>query len=75
MYADDNQVYIVFKLKTPHEVIDIINECISDLRTWMIINKLNINDDIFYIFYFLTSLSFVVLQSKAMFIICHLLQS
>ena len=75
MYADDTQVYIAFKLKTPHEFIDTINESISDLRTWMINNKLNINDDIFYIFYFLTSLSVVFLQSKAMFIICYLLQS
>ena len=33
MYADDTQVYIAFKLKTPHEAVDTINECISDLRT------------------------------------------
>ena len=44
MYADDTQVYISFKLKTPHEAVDTINECISDLRTWMINHKLKIND-------------------------------
>ena len=36
-YADDTQVYISFKLKTPHEAVDTINECFCDLRTWMII--------------------------------------
>ena len=44
MYADDTQVYISFKLKTPHEAVDTINECIFDLRTWMINYKLKIND-------------------------------
>ena len=43
MYADDTQVYISFKLKTPHEAVDSINECISDLRTWMINHSLKIN--------------------------------
>ena len=37
----NTQVYIAFKSKTPHEAVDTINECISDLRTWM---KLKIND-------------------------------
>ena len=46
MYADDTQVYISFKLKTPHEAEDTINECISDLRTWMNNYKLKINDSI-----------------------------
>ena len=44
MYADDTQVYISFKLKTPHEAVDTINECFSDQRTWMINHKLKIND-------------------------------
>ena len=44
MYADDTKVYISFKLKTPYEAEDIFNECISDLRTWMINHKLKIND-------------------------------
>ena len=36
----------LFKLKTPHEAVDTINECtcISDLRTWRINHKLKIND-------------------------------
>ena len=45
MYADDTQLYISFKLKTPHEAVDTINECIrSDLQTWMINHKLKINN-------------------------------
>ena len=36
--------HIAFKLKIPHEAVDTINECISDLRTWMINHKLKIND-------------------------------
>ena len=44
MYADNTQVYISFKLKTPHKAVDIINECFSDLRTWMINHKFKIND-------------------------------
>ena len=35
---------ISFKLKTPHEAVVTINECTSDLRTWMINHKLKIND-------------------------------
>ena len=44
MYADDTQVYISFKFQTPHEAVDTINKCISDLRTWMINHKLKIID-------------------------------
>ena len=44
IYAEDPQVYITFKVKTPHEAIDTISECISYLRTWMINHKLKIND-------------------------------
>ena len=44
MYAEDSQVYIAFKVKTPHEAIDTISECISYLRTWMINHKLKITD-------------------------------
>ena len=32
------------RLNDPHFVIDNINKCISDLRTWMITNRLKIND-------------------------------
>ena len=43
-YADDTQIYMSFKLNDPQLAIDNINKCISDLRTWMITNRLKIND-------------------------------
>ena len=44
MYADDTQLYVSFDVSNPSIAIDKINLCISDLRTWMIKNKLMIND-------------------------------
>ena len=43
-YADDPQLYVSFDLSNPNVTLDRINLCISDLRIWMIRNKLNIND-------------------------------
>ena len=45
IYADDTQLYCSFDLKSPSETISSISACISDIRTWMIRNKLKINDD------------------------------
>ena len=42
--ADDTQLYISFHLSDPTIAIDKVNNCISDIRTWMIQNKLKIND-------------------------------
>ena len=44
IYADDTQLYISFDLSDPSVAIDEINKCISDIRAWMIQNKLKIND-------------------------------
>ena len=44
IYADDTQLYISFDLSDPSIAIDKVNKCISDIRTWMIKNKLKIND-------------------------------
>jgi hypothetical protein len=45
IYADDTQLYCSFDLTSPLETISKISACISDIRTWMIRNKLKINDD------------------------------
>ena len=45
IYADDTQLYCSFALDSPDEVLSKISACISDIRTWMITNKLKINDD------------------------------
>ena len=43
VYADDTQLYISFKCKQPLESISKVNSCLSDIRRWMITNKLKIN--------------------------------
>ena len=44
IYADDTQLYITFDLSDPIVALEKINLCISGIRTWMIKNKLKIND-------------------------------
>ena len=43
--ADDIQLYCFFKTNSLNEVFQRVTKCISDIRSWMIINKLKINDD------------------------------
>ena len=47
-YADDNQLYISFKPsldgKNEQEAVAKLNECIKDVRKWMLQHKLKIND-------------------------------
>ena len=40
VYADDTQLYISFKCKQLLEAISKVNSCLSDIRRWMITNKL-----------------------------------
>ena len=44
IYADDTQLYISFKCKDPLVSLTKLNMCISDIRVWIIQNKLKIND-------------------------------
>ena len=44
MYVDDTQLYISFKSKEPLEYLEKLNSCISDIRVWIIKQKLKIND-------------------------------
>ena len=44
IYADDTQLHIQFGLSDPSTALEKNILCISDLRTWMIKNKLKIND-------------------------------
>ena len=44
LYADGTELYIAFDLSDLSIAIDKINLCISDIRTWVIKNKLKIND-------------------------------
>ena len=40
VYADDTQLYISFKCEQPLEAISKLNSCLTDIRRWMITNKL-----------------------------------
>ena len=44
IYAADTQLYVSFDLSNPNVALDRMNLCTSDLRIWMIRNKLMIND-------------------------------
>ena len=46
IYADDTQLYLSFKCDNPSITLYTgkLNNCISDIRVWMIKNKLKIND-------------------------------
>ena len=45
IYADDTQLYCSFDIHSINDVIGSLSTCISDIRSWMIRNKLKINDD------------------------------
>ena len=45
IYADDTQLYCSFGVHSINDVIGSLSNCISDIRSWMIRNKLKINDD------------------------------
>ena len=48
MYADDTQLYIPFSLSSPdaaHKAILQIEDCAEDIRKWMTVNKLKLNND------------------------------
>ena len=42
--ADDTQIYVSFKCDDPLQALGKIHLCILDIRRWMILNKLKIND-------------------------------
>ena len=44
MYADVTQLNILFKCNNPLALLPKLNNCISDIRVWMIKNTLKIND-------------------------------
>ena len=44
LYADDTQRYLSFKCDNLLITLSKLNNCISDIRVWMIKSKLKIND-------------------------------
>ena len=45
IYADGMQVYLSFNLKTSSTAPQKLNYCLLDIQSWMLKNKLKINDD------------------------------
>ena len=46
-YADDHQIYLSFKpvnQTSQEEALHVIQNCVKDVRKWMLVNKLKIND-------------------------------
>ena len=50
VYADDTELYISFKCRQPLEAISKVNSCLSDIRRWMITNKINDSKTEFIVF-------------------------
>ena len=47
LYADDTQLYVSFDPKIPGDLenaLDKLQRCVSDIRNWMMVNKLKLND-------------------------------
>ena len=45
MYADDTQLYLPFKVEEYAGAMSRLEECISEIRTWLSENHLKLNDD------------------------------
>ena len=43
-YADDTQIYVIFKPSNVHSVLNSLENCTADVKAWMIQNKLKLND-------------------------------
>ena len=44
-YADDTQIYIAFTLNEMQNATTMLENCIEEIRTWMVKHKLKLNDD------------------------------
>ena len=43
-YADDNNLYLAFSYSDASSAVHSVETCISDIKSWMTINKLQLND-------------------------------
>ena len=44
-YADDTQLYLSIEPSNVHDLIFTLEQCIEDVKNWMHVNKLKLNDD------------------------------
>ena len=45
LYADDTQVYKYCKVNDLFSAIICVEKCVSDIKTWMLSNKLQMNEN------------------------------
>ena len=45
MYADDTQLYLAVEPSNICDLVFSFESCINDIKNWMLINKLKLNDD------------------------------
>ena len=45
IYADDTQIYLAFNVNDAEHAIQRLEQCVRQIRSWMVTNKLKLNDD------------------------------
>ena len=45
MYADDTQLYLAIEPNNISDLVFSIEKCVDDVKNWMLLNKLKLNDD------------------------------
>ena len=45
MYADDTQLYLAIEPSNVSDIVFSLENCIKDVKSWMLENKLQLNDD------------------------------
>lgn len=45
MYADDTQLYFSLEPSNSSQLVKTLEACVSDVKEWMLVNKLKLNDD------------------------------
>ena len=45
MYADDTQLYLSIEPANVHDLVYSLECCLNDVKTWMVDNKLKLNDE------------------------------
>ena len=44
MYADDTQVYLSFSVHEENQAVELVQDCLAEIRQWMFRNHLKLND-------------------------------
>ena len=44
-YADDTQIYVFFDVRDSNKACELLEKCVRNVKTWMLINGLKLNDE------------------------------